>query len=121
MKSQPGSARAKINRANSGLSTGPKSILGKKRASQNALRHGLSIPITVVPRWSADIDDLALRLVEGNKQDVRLEMARAIAAAHFDVLRIRETRKLILSDEFRRLPKWSPRCQVRLSIDILSG
>ena len=33
------------NRANAKASTGPKTARGKTRAAQNALRHGLSLPI----------------------------------------------------------------------------
>ncbi len=43
-------SRAEINEANSQHSTGPKSEEGKRRSSQNALRHGLtSTKIVVMP------------------------------------------------------------------------
>ena len=38
-----------INRANSQRSTGPKTEAGKQRSSQNALRHGLTGQIVVMP------------------------------------------------------------------------
>jgi hypothetical protein len=41
--------RAEINRANSQHSTGPKSAEGKRKSSLNALRHGLTGQIIVVP------------------------------------------------------------------------
>jgi hypothetical protein len=41
--------RAAINRENSLKSTGPKSDAGKKRSSLNALRHGLSGQVVVLP------------------------------------------------------------------------
>src|SRR5579863_6043128 len=41
--------RTEINRANSQHSTGPKTEAGKKKSSLNALRHGLTGQIVVMP------------------------------------------------------------------------
>jgi len=41
--------RTEINRANAQLSTGPKTAEGKQRSSLNALRHGLTGQIVVMP------------------------------------------------------------------------
>jgi hypothetical protein len=41
--------RAEINRANAQHSTGPKTEAGKKQSSLNALRHGLTAQIVVMP------------------------------------------------------------------------
>src|ERR1022692_3087918 len=41
--------RAATNRANSQHSTGPRTDAGKQRSSQNALRHGLTARIAVLP------------------------------------------------------------------------
>ena len=43
------SRRAEINRANSEHSTGPKTEEGKKRSSLNAMRHGLTGQIMILP------------------------------------------------------------------------
>ena len=45
----PPTNRAEINRANSLKSTGPKTEAGKKRSSLNALRHGLTGQVIVMP------------------------------------------------------------------------
>jgi hypothetical protein len=45
----PQLSRAEINRANSQYSTGPKTDAGKKQSSLNALRHGLTGQIVVMP------------------------------------------------------------------------
>jgi hypothetical protein len=45
----PQLTRAEINRANSQHSTGPKTDAGKKQSSLNALRHGLTGQIVVMP------------------------------------------------------------------------
>ena len=47
-------SRAEINLANSQHSTGPKSAEGKQRSSQNALRHGLTAKIVVLPTEDSD-------------------------------------------------------------------
>jgi len=49
------SAPAATNRANAQHSTGPTTEAGKQRSSQNALRHGLTSRIVVMP--SEDLDD----------------------------------------------------------------
>jgi len=49
MSPEQSTARAEINRANSQNSTGPKTPEGKQRSSLNALRHGLTGQIVVMP------------------------------------------------------------------------
>jgi hypothetical protein len=46
---QQAAHRAEVNRANSQHSTGPKSAEGKRKSSLNALRHGLTGQIVVMP------------------------------------------------------------------------
>ncbi len=41
--------RTLINRSNAKLSTGPKSVAGKQTSSMNALRHGLTSQVVVMP------------------------------------------------------------------------
>ena len=120
MNSERPRARDKANRANARLSTGPKSMVGKKKASKNALRHGLSVPVVHISALAGEIESLALRIVSGNQEDQRLEIAREIAAAQVDVKRIRETRKMILEDRRRRLPKWHGARELRIQMHIAS-
>ncbi len=49
MTPQPEINRAQINIANAQHSTGPKTPEGKKKSSLNALRHGLTGQIVVMP------------------------------------------------------------------------
>jgi hypothetical protein len=49
MSPEQSTARAGINRANSQYSTGPKTPEGKQRSSLNALRHGLTGQVVVMP------------------------------------------------------------------------
>jgi hypothetical protein len=60
--------RAAINRENSLKSTGPKTDAGKKRSSLNALRHGLSGQVVVLPS-----EDLAAfeRFTQGFHDDLK--------------------------------------------------
>jgi len=54
------------NRANARKSTGPRTERGKARASHNALRHGLSIPVLADAGWSKQVEDFALRIAGPN-------------------------------------------------------
>jgi hypothetical protein len=47
--SHPSLTRTEINQANAQHSTGPKTREGKHRSSQNALRHGLTAQLVVMP------------------------------------------------------------------------
>lgn len=77
------------NRKNAQRSTGPRSELGRRRSSGNALRHGLAIAIGSDPAFSKEIEALATTLARGGGQIVR-EFARQVAEAEFDLLRIRK-------------------------------
>ena len=46
---RPATPRAAANRANAQLSTGPRTLVGKRRSSLNALRHGLTARTAVLP------------------------------------------------------------------------
>lgn len=48
------------NRRNAARSTGPRTLSGKKRASMNAIRHGLGVVGT--PETSLDLDSLVDRM-----------------------------------------------------------
>jgi hypothetical protein len=53
--------RVEINRANAQHSTGPKTESGKQRSSQNALRHGLTSQIVVMPTEELEAYQLHLK------------------------------------------------------------
>jgi hypothetical protein len=54
-------SRIDINRANAQHSTGPKTESGKQRSSQNALRHGLTSQIVVMPTEEIEAYQLHLK------------------------------------------------------------
>ena len=56
-------SRAEVNRANAQHSTGPKSIIGKLRSSQNSFQHGLYSEQLVLPNEDpAEFDRLRATL-----------------------------------------------------------
>ena len=87
------------NRANGRMSRGPKTIQGKRRSSKNALRYGLSLPVAADPRLRQDVEALAREIVGGADNVHILGMARQVAEAQIDLIRIRSARhKLLMRD-----------------------
>jgi hypothetical protein len=77
------------NRRNAQKSTGPKSRAGKRRASQNAFRHGLSASNLLDADWITKIEALAKKIVDSRGGQIDLEQARSVAHAQLEVLRAR--------------------------------
>jgi hypothetical protein len=75
------------NRANARKSTGPRSSSGKKRASRNALKHGLTTPLSGAA-VTREIEALA-RQIAGDPEDrSRMAAARDAAEAQLDLARM---------------------------------
>jgi hypothetical protein len=85
------------NRANAQLSTGPRTEQGKARASRNARRHGLSVPVLADTGLANQVEDLAYEIADGGSNAGLLEPARCIAEAQVDLDRIRHVRYELLS------------------------
>jgi hypothetical protein len=95
------------NRANARASTGPRTAAGKKRATRNALRHGLSLSVLGNPTLSAEAANLAREIAgEGATPDI-LELARWVAEAQIDLIRIRQARHDLLSRDLND-PEFRP-------------
>ena len=95
------------NRANARASTGPRTAAGKKRATRNALRHGLSLSALGNPTLSAEAANLAREIAgEGATPDI-LELARWVAEAQIDLIRIRQARHDLLSRDLND-PEFRP-------------
>jgi hypothetical protein len=88
----------RANRDNAKSSTGPKTAAGKARAAQNAFRHGLNVPVRSDPLLSPEI-----------------EGARRIAEAQFDLNRVRNRRRLLVT-QFLVDPYFVPRHIRRLQL-----
>jgi hypothetical protein len=88
------SARVIANRLNAKCSTGPRTQQGRARTSQNALRHGLAVPVSLLPGATDHIAQMA-RLIA---RDELFQVAREIAEAQIDLMRIRRMKHELLSD-----------------------
>ena len=70
--------KIRANRANAQASSGPKTAQGRARASRNALRHGLSIPVTSDPSMSEEVEALAREIAGPDANNEIQELARAL-------------------------------------------
>jgi hypothetical protein len=83
------------NRCNARNSTGPRSGSGKKRASQNAHRHGLTLPISGAE--SEREREIFARQIAGDTQDkITLELARDAAEAALELARVRRVKVALI-------------------------
>jgi hypothetical protein len=89
--------KLRANRANALHSTGPRSPAGKARSARNARRHGLAIPASSDPGLAANIEALA-RAIAGREANAQnLALAREIAAAQIDLIRVQKVRLELLT------------------------
>jgi hypothetical protein len=75
------------NRANARKSTGPRSASGKKRASRNALKHGLNTPMSGA-EFARTTEALARQIAGNSKDRLRMAAARDAAAAQLELARV---------------------------------
>jgi len=86
------------NRANARGCTGPRTAVGRARSAGNARRHGLNIPV-LTDRWlSAEAEGLAHDIAGPNAKPEILNLARRIAEAQIDLVRVRQRWQNLLSD-----------------------
>jgi hypothetical protein len=88
--------KLKANKRNASLSTGPRTLGGKLRSRNNALRHGLATRIDDDLIAAQNIERLA-RILAGFSNDFwRYEHARTMAECYFDMQRIHAARTAVL-------------------------
>ena len=63
------------------------------RAAQNARRHGLSVSVLADPEHSADVEALAQTIAGDGAIAKAQKLARRIAEAQIDVVRVRQARR----------------------------
>jgi hypothetical protein len=87
----------KANRANARASTGPRTAQGRARASRNAIRHGLSLPVCSNPALSDEVETLAREIAGSGANAETQELARIVAEAQIDLRRVRHARHQLIS------------------------
>jgi hypothetical protein len=75
---------------------GPHTSGGKARSARNALRYGLSLPVFADPMTAAEVDALAGQMAPTTQPEVG-ELAREVAQAQVDLIRIRRARLDLLA------------------------
>jgi hypothetical protein len=81
---------------------GPRTPAGKAHSARNALRYGLSLPVLADPATAAAVDALARQMSPATEAEIG-ELARAVAHAQVDLIRIRSARHDLLTAAFTRL------------------
>jgi hypothetical protein len=89
--------KAEANRINARRSTGPRTRLGKARASRSARRHGLSIPVLADGELSKEVEALTRKMVGNCTSADVLACARRVAEAQVDLERARRARYHLLA------------------------
>jgi hypothetical protein len=89
--------KIKSNRENARASTGPKTPRGRARATRNALRHGLSLPVYSDPALSDEVKTLAREMAGTDANAEIQELARRVAEAQLDLRRVRCARHQFLT------------------------
>jgi hypothetical protein len=79
------------NRRNARNSAGPRSKSGKKRASQNALRHGLTKPISSA-EFDREVEMLARQIAGDTEDKIKIERACDAAEAELELARVRRVK-----------------------------
>ena len=93
-------AKLRANRENARASTGPRTPHGKARASQNARRHGLAIPVGYDRERASEIAALAGR-ISGEQASLEIKaLARRLAEAEIDLQRVRIVRRRLVEPGF---------------------
>ena len=101
MRSSQG--RRAANKRNAVFSTGPLTAAGKRQASRNALKHGLSISIRHHPEVTNEVKTLAVAISGVNSTPRRSQAAHEVAEAEFELRRLEEFRLALIDVEAAKI------------------
>lgn len=87
--------KAESNRRNASRSTGPKTADGKRIASRNAVKHGLSVRRAGDP---AELGALSRAMAEASRDPGRLFIAGQAASATLELRRVHEAQEAMLAE-----------------------
>ncbi|HEY4405305.1 MAG TPA: hypothetical protein VGN55_11735 [Xanthobacteraceae bacterium] len=103
MKRRPdGAQRSDADPAPAPRRRGPHTRVGKAHSARNALRYGLSLPVLADPATAAQVDALARQMYPPAEAEISA-LARAVAHAQVDLIRIRRARHDLLAAAFAHL------------------
>jgi len=88
----------RANRENAKRSTGPKSAAGRLTSSRNALRHGLSCPLSSDPAAAMKARQFAQMLVPEGADDTQVVAAAEMAQAQAQLLRVAAARRKLMAN-----------------------
>src|SRR5215471_16921522 len=84
------------NRRNARNSTGPRSLAGKRRTSNNAYRHGLAAGVRASEGFANEMERLAHKIAGGSNSPIALAYARSAAEVSLDLARVRSMKVALI-------------------------
>lgn len=108
----------RANRVNARSSTGPKTVAGKTRSAQNALRHRLNVSVLSDPALAPMAEEMARSIAGPGADAEALEHARRIAETQVDLIRVRDSRRRLIAGLLAD-PKYQPRRVLRQQLRLM--
>ena len=99
---QSGARRRVADGADGPRRRGPRTAAGKARVARNAMCHGLSLSVLADPATAAEVEALTRQIAPAVGAEIG-ELARAVAQAQADLIRVRRARHDLLAAAFRQL------------------
>jgi len=95
-RSPDAAPRREADRAHAHDRGGPRTPAGKARVARNPWRHGLNLSVLADPATAAEVEALTRQITQSPDAEIG-ELARAVAQAQIDLIRIRRARNDLLA------------------------